>query len=174
MQPLNHTEDNKKWYALYTNPRAEKKVEEELKKRSFEVYLPQHTTLRQWSDRKKKVIVPLFPSYLFIHTELERNYFDILNVPGVVKFIRMGKEIVSIRQQQIDNIRLLLSNFELLEAKNYQFKPKMNVEVIAGPLRGMKGIISESKGNKLFIIEIEQIGYSLALSLPANYLKKVS
>lgn len=173
MQPLNPTEENKKWYALYTNPRAEKKVELELQKRDYQVYLPQRTTLKQWSDRKKKVTVPLFPSYIFICLELERNYYDILNIPGVVKFIRMGKDIVSIRAQQIQEIQLFLSNFEHYEVLNELFEPKMPVEVIAGPLKGTKGTISELKGNKLFVIEVEQIGFSLALSLPANYLKKL-
>lgn len=175
MQLFANTEQKKvKWYALYTNPRAEKKVEQELLKRSYQVFLPQRTTIKQWSDRKKKVTVPLFPSYIFICIDdIERNYFDILNTPGVVKFIRMGKDIVSIRAKQIQEIRLFLSNFENYEVLSEHFEPKMPVEVVAGPLKGTKGIVSEHKGNKLFIIEIEQIGFSLALSLPANYLKKL-
>lgn len=173
MQTVNPTKENKKWYALYTNPRAEKKVEQELLKQHYEVFLPQRTTLKQWSDRKKKVTVPLFPSYIFICVDLERNYFDILNTQGVVKFIRLGKDIVSIREQQIQEIRLFLSNFENYEVLNELFEAKMPVEVVAGPLKGTKGIISEHKGNKLFVIEVEQIGFSLALSLPANYLKKL-
>ncbi len=175
MQLFANTEQKKvKWYALYTNPRAEKKVEQELLKRSYQVFLPQRITIKQWSDRKKKVTVPLFPSYIFICIDdIERNYFDILNTPGVVKFIRMGKDIVSIRAKQIQEIRLFLSNFENYEVLSEHFEPKMPVEVVAGPLKGTKGIVSEHKGNKLFIIEIEQIGFSLALSLPANYLKKL-
>jgi transcription antitermination factor NusG len=175
LQLFANTEQKKvKWYALYTNPRAEKKVEQELLKRSYQVFLPQRITIKQWSDRKKKVTVPLFPSYIFICIDdIERNYFDILNTPGVVKFIRMGKDIVSIRAKQIQEIRLFLSNFENYEVLSEHFEPKMPVEVVAGPLKGTKGIVSEHKGNKLFIIEIEQIGFSLALSLPANYLKKL-
>ena len=53
------------WYAIYTNSRAEKKVEERLIKEGFEAYCPTYTTVKQCSDRKKKVILPLIPSYIF-------------------------------------------------------------------------------------------------------------
>lgn len=174
MKNLSTHEQNKfKWYAVYTNPRAEKKVELELIKRSYKVFLPQRTTLKQWSDRKKKVTVPLFPSYIFIFIDLERSFYDIQSISGIVKFIRFGQEIVSIREQQIQEIRLFLSNFDNYEVLNEVFEPKMKVEVLAGPLKGIIGTISEIKGNKLFSIEVEQIGFSLALSLPPNYLKKL-
>ena len=70
----------KKWYALYTRSRSEKKVLIELQYAQIEAYLPLVTRLKMWSDRKKKVEEPLFRSYIFVYID-EREYFTALNVP---------------------------------------------------------------------------------------------
>ena len=57
------------WYAIYTRAKAEKKVYEQLERSGYEVYLPLTTTIKQWSDRKKKIKTPLISSYVFIKTE---------------------------------------------------------------------------------------------------------
>ena len=67
-----------KWYAVYVKSRFEKKSASLLERDGVTVYLPLITTVKQWSDRRKKVDEPLFKSYLFVYTDL-RNYFDILN-----------------------------------------------------------------------------------------------
>ncbi|NJK87221.1 MAG: hypothetical protein HC906_15810 [Bacteroidales bacterium] len=56
---------SKRWYAVYTRSRAEKKVYEELLRIKVEAYLPIISTLKQWSDRKKKVNEPLIRSLCF-------------------------------------------------------------------------------------------------------------
>ena len=162
-----------KWYALYTNPRAEKKVANELDIRGFENYLPLQTTFKKWSDRKKKVEIPLFNSYVFVKTDLELNYYKILEIPGIVKFVRFGKEINSIRDVQIEQIKLLLSNFDDIEVNSELIGLNELVEVIAGPLSGFKGMTIENQSNKTFAIEIEQLGCFMKINLPKQFLRKV-
>jgi transcriptional antiterminator NusG len=164
---------SQKWYALYTNPRAEKKVHRELLIRGIETYLPLLTTLKQWSDRKKKVEIPLFNSYIFVRTELEKNYYPILEIPGIVKFVKIGKQIPFIRDEQIDQIKLLLSNFDDIEISNESIGLKERVEIIAGPLTGYTGLTIDSQGDKSFALEIEQIGCLLKVNIPKHYLKKL-
>jgi len=173
-----HTENTsdsfyEKWYALYTNPRAEKKVASELSFRGYKHYLPLQTTYRQWSDRKKKVDIPLFSSYIFIKIDIERDYYNVLEVPGIVKFIKFGKEINAIRSEQIEQIQLLLSNFDEIEIDSNMIGLNENVEVIAGPLKGFKGLTINNQGDKSFAIEIEQLGCFMKINLPKYYLKKV-
>ncbi|OHX64949.1 hypothetical protein NH26_00600 [Flammeovirga pacifica] len=72
--------------ALYTKPRNEKKVADRLEKAGYEVYCPTYTTLRQWSDRKKKVTIPAIPSYCFIKVE-ENKRWNVLQDPGAVRFV---------------------------------------------------------------------------------------
>ena len=61
-----NVEDKKDWYAIYTMPRSEKKVYNRIIESGIEAYLPLLTTVRIWSDRKKKVSLPLIPSFVFI------------------------------------------------------------------------------------------------------------
>ena len=163
-----------KWYALYTNPRAEKKVEAELQKHGFEVYLPLQETIRQWSDRKKKVLSPLFNSYIFVHINPERSYYDILSVQGVVKFVKIGKDLIPIPSEQIEAIRLSLLHYSELEISSEQLEISDRVEVTSGPLRGVKGFVSDVNGNKRLAIAIEQIGSHLLVQVPLAYLKKIN
>src|SRR5690606_20682493 len=92
------------WFVLYTKPRAEKKTAEQLARMGVEVYCPVVRTMRQWSDRKKKVDIPLFSSYLFVNlTEEERNV--VFRASGVVRYLFwLGKPAV-VRQEEIDTIR---------------------------------------------------------------------
>ena len=74
------------WYVVYTKPRWEKKVVEQLNQKGIECYCPLITQVRQWSDRKKKVDVPLFNSYVFVHLE-ESDRNSVFLSSGVVRYL---------------------------------------------------------------------------------------
>jgi transcriptional antiterminator RfaH len=163
------------WYLLYTNPRAEKKVESELKLRGFEVFLPLHKTLRQWTDRKKWVEEPLFKSYLFIYTELEKNYYSILSVPGVVKFVNFEKKPALVDPREIELVKFMLGNISDLESVGYDGIATLeigdSVRVMAGPLMGTHGKLIERRSNKQLLIELTTMRQNLIVSMPIEYLK---
>ncbi|MFN9519291.1 MAG: UpxY family transcription antiterminator [Bacteroidota bacterium] len=161
------------WYALYTKPRNEKKAAEELQLKGYEVYLPLISTIRQWSDRKKKVQIPLFNSYLFIHTEFEKNYTDVLSVNGVLKFVRIGKEIATIRDEQIQYIKTFLTHEAQLEVvSNTAFSLGDSITIAEGPFKGITGRLAEYRKANYFAVEIEQLGANLMVTLPAAYISK--
>ena len=164
------TTSEKKWYAVYTNPRAEKKTAEKLLEKGIEVYLPLQTTIKQWSDRKKKVEEPLFKSYLFVCVNFEAERISVLETPGVVKFVRIGGEVPAIRKVIIDAIKLSLANFSDIEITNQDLQINQEVQVIAGPLRGYKGKIIEQHGNQYFAVQIEELGIHMLLKIPATHL----
>src|SRR4030042_2560830 len=95
------------WYALYTHSRAEKKVAEELERQGIEHYLPLYKTLRQWSDRKKKVELPLIRSYLFVKIREKKSY-PVLQTPGVMRIVSFSGRPVPIPDWQIENLRIVL------------------------------------------------------------------
>src|ERR1035437_2288373 len=96
------------WYAVYTKPRAEKKVFERLSAQGFEAYLPMQTRMREWSDRKKKVQTPLISSYVFVNTKKE-NLFTTLQIQGTARILKyLGKPAI-IREYEIKNLRILLN-----------------------------------------------------------------
>ncbi|MEM6684288.1 MAG: transcription termination/antitermination NusG family protein, partial [Bacteroidota bacterium] len=84
------------WYVLYVRSRCEKKVYESLKEISLESYLPQVKTIQQWSDRKKVVHKPLFPSYIFVNINSSLEFHKALSVNGACSYIRFGKEYANV------------------------------------------------------------------------------
>lgn len=160
------------WYAVYTRPRHEKKIFARLKKENIEAFLPLQTTIRQWSDRKKKVSEPLFSCYVFVYIS-SKDYYKILNVDGVVRYITFNGKAVSIPEKQIRLIRMLLEQeIEIEETK--ELLPKgAKVEIRIGPLIGLTGELLENAGKKRVIIRIEEINKALLVNVPLNFLKLI-
>jgi transcription antitermination factor NusG len=176
------------WYLLYTNPRAEKKVALELQKKGFEVFLPLQRTLKVWSDRKKWVEEPLFKSYLFINTELERNYYQILNTTGIVKFVSFQGSPAKVDQREITLVKLLLGNitdlnlmdepndrslgFDRLSHRVTKCVPGELVTITAGPLIGTQGKLISTRSGDRVLIELETMQQNLLITIPSNFLIK--
>ncbi len=161
----------KRWYAVYVRSRSEKKVFKQLIEQGTDSYLPLLKTLRQWSDRKKMVELPLFSSYVFVN--ISPKQFDyVLNVQGIVKFVNFDDKPATIPEKQIESLRLLLFSGEKFEIGFDEFKLGEKVEVIAGPLKGFNGILADYKGKKRVLLRIETINQSLFVQIRPSYLKK--
>lgn len=157
------------WYALYTAPRAEKKVADRFEKEGIEFYLPLTRVLRRWSDRKKWVEEPLFRSYIFVNIT-EAKYYQVLNTLGVVKFISFSGKAVPIPDNQIELIKMLLAEFpdDLEVATN--LAPGTAIEIIAGPMMGMRGEMVDYRGEKRASVKIEYINQSVLINIPAGFI----
>ncbi len=159
----------KKWYAIYTRPRYEKRVFEQLQKGGIDCYLPLQTTIRQWSDRKKKVSEPLFSCYLFVNITL-KDYYRVLNTNGVVRYITFEGKAAPIPENQIRLIQNLLAmDYDISETM--EFLPAgAKVEIKAGPLVGIIGELVEYAGRKRVIIRIDEICKSIWVNVPLQFL----
>ncbi|MBN2818770.1 MAG: UpxY family transcription antiterminator [Bacteroidales bacterium] len=160
----------KSWYAVYTRPRFEKRVYTELVNDDIEAYLPLQKTLRQWSDRKKMVEIPLLPSYVFVHISL-LEYLKVLQTDGIVKYISFEGQAVSIPEKQINTLKLLLDANSEIECTQQNFKKGQKVDVVLGSLKGLEGELVSHGKKKRFLVRINQINQNLLVNIPANYLK---
>ena len=158
-----------KWYAIYTRPRYEKRIYEQLKNQGIEAFLPLQTTIRQWSDRRKKVSEPLFNCYLFVNITL-KDYYHVLNADGVVRFITCEGKAVSIPENQIRLIRNLLGMEYDVTVTHEIFPTGTLVEIKAGPLIGLIGELVEYAGRKRVIIRIDEICKSIWVNVPLHFL----
>lgn len=155
----------KKWLVFYTKSRHEKKVHDFLLKRGYDVFLPLQKVMRQWSDRKKKVEVPLFNSYIFVF-ESEDRITDILQVPGITWNIRYNNKPAELRTEELEIIKRFLASGLFVETG---IEENVNlgdaVEVIDGPLRGLKGkVVRHSAGNKFFV-SLESIQQNIMVEI---------
>lgn len=161
------------WYAIYTRSRAEKKVQLELELQGIENYLPMQRKLRTWSDRKKWVDVPLISGYVFVYID-RREYEMVLKTPNVVTYVRSEGKAAIIPEREIDTIKLLLREKEIsVEISNQLFKKGDLIEVISGPLIGMRGKLVTLKGKKRVAIEIVQLNLSLVVEVPLSEITKI-
>ncbi|NJN26303.1 MAG: UpxY family transcription antiterminator [Cyclobacteriaceae bacterium] len=145
----------RQWLVLYTKPRNEKKVTERLTEKGFEMYCPLIRTLRQWSDRKKKVQLPMFPGYIFAHvTELERA--QILMDQGVLNFVYWLGRPAIIRDKEMEAIRQIAESGEDIKVESAGLEKGQLVEIPIGPFKGMTGIINKLDSRKV-IVFVEQL-----------------
>ena len=117
------------WYVVYTKPKWEKKVAEQLEKFGIECYCPIIEKVQQWSDRKKKVQVPLFNSYVFVNIEeSDRNL--VFQSTGVVRYLFwLGKPAI-VRDEEIKVIKQWLEkpNASSIDVSPYKIGDKIKLE----------------------------------------------
>lgn len=130
------------WYVLYTRPKAEKRVADNLQKIALEVYCPMTTEIRQWSDRKKKVSTPLFTSYVFVKLK-EKDRHKVFDIPGVVKYLYwLGKPAI-VKDYEIDTIKNWLIDGEVKEATVEHISPGDRVHISSGTFKNQEAIVRE-------------------------------
>lgn len=162
--------NTKKWYAIYVKSRSEKKVSADLERINVEYYLPLNKVLKQWSDRKKWVEEPLFRCYIFVYID-QTEYYKVLQVFNVVKYIAFEGNAVAIPPQQIEAIRYYLNENPAEETDDVQWETGQKVEIISGSLSGLKGELIEIRGKHRLNIEIEAVGKSILIQIPKNKLR---
>lgn len=160
------------WFALYTKSRNEKKVHELLVARGIESFLPLQKTLKQWSDRKKWIEEPMIRSYVFVRIT-EREYFEVLNTPGAVRFIFFEGKVAVIPDWQINAIREILASGEEVEVTDQYLEAGDKVLIKRGPFRDMPGELISFKGSRKVVLRIDHIGHSILLTISPGNLKKV-
>lgn len=167
------TNNNKNWYAIYTRSRAEKKVLAELEAKGIECFLPLQKKQRQWKDRKKWIDAPLLPGYCFVNIS-RKDYDRVLQVQNVVCYITFEGKAAVVREDQIDDLkRLLQQNDFKVDITHDTFEFGKKVEIIYGPLVGLKGELVEIRGKNKFLIRIEQLERFITVEVPAEYLNTV-
>lgn len=162
------------WYALYTKSRQEKKVYQELTNQNIEAYLPLQTKIKQWSDRKKKVQEPMIRSYVFVKSS-EKEYYDILNTVGAVRYVSFEGKAAAIPEWQIEAMRKMLDNNLSHQYSDERFVKGEQIKITEGPLKGFEGeVVVNSDGKQKVIIRISNIGYSLIIKSPLVFVKNLS
>ena len=152
---------NSKWHVLYTKPRHEIKALERLAQNGFEVYCPMKTTLKQWSDRKKKVSEPLLPSYIFIKTT-EKNRPQPLKDPSVLNYIFwLGKPAI-VRDSEIDTLKGIVSRDKVQEFEVRKLKIGSEIVINKGLIKSKNAVVKTVSNNHV-TAELKELGITIVL-----------
>lgn len=160
----------KQWYVVYVKNRAEKKVLQSLCGKNIEAYLPVQKKLRQWSDRKKLVEMPLFPGYIFVRIN-HKEYDPVLQTENVVSYITFEGKAVPVRDEDMHSLKQILQQDQIrIELTREDLSPGEQVEILSGPLMGIRGELVELKGKHKVGIRIQQISYTVMIEVPVTEL----
>ena len=163
--------NTKKWYAVYTRPRWEKKVYALFQEQGITAYCPLNKVRKKWSDRYKIVHEPLFKSYVFVQVE-ENEMTKVRMVSGVVNFVYWNGKPAVIKEGEIHTIRRFLNEYEHVEAEPVHFAPNQRVKIMSGVLMDKEGVVIHSDKNKVQII-LESLGFKLTARLNRNEIRPV-
>lgn len=156
------------WHAVYVKSRTEKKAQTELQFKEIETFLPLQRKLRQWSDRKKWVEMPLISGYLFVKI-CRKEYDSVLQSDYVVSYVRFEGVAAVIPENQIDYLKLMLKQDNLdIEIIHESLAPGQMIDVVAGPLIGLRGKLVRIKGKSKVAVELEQLGYAVLVEILAK------
>jgi len=148
-----------KWFAIYTKPRWEKKVNQLLTDKGVECYCPLNKVKRKWSDRTKTIEEPLFKSYVFVKvTEEERSKVRITN--GVVNFVYWNGKPAIVREKEIQRIKLFLDEHENVQVRPMDLTVQQRVLITSGTFMDRTATVLDIR-KKEVKVSIDSLGYEL-------------
>lgn len=151
----------KSWHVIYTKPRAEKKVEERLNDFGIKAYCPVKKEIKQWSDRKKKILVPVLPSMVLVNIdEKERN--KVFDIPGVVRYMFwLGKHAI-VKEEEVDSLKTLLAQNNIISQDTIALKIGEKIDVPG--FENESGIIKKISNNQIWVV-LKNLGYVIKLKI---------
>jgi len=162
-----------RWYAVQTMPRHEKKVALELVAKGIECFLPTVSSLRQWSDRQRVIVEPLFAGYVFTwFVPMASNRVALLRTNGVVGLVGERGSGTPIPESEILFIRQLLESRSPIAPHPF-LNVGQRVRVRGGSLDGLEGILQSVKGNQSLIVSVELIQRSVSLTISGYIVEPV-
>src|SRR3954463_10566502 len=165
--------NEKYWYAVYTRPRSEKKIDTLLQKKFIESWCPLQKVERQWSDRKKIILQPLFTSYVFVHITVKQK-IAVLETDGVINYVHyLGKPAI-IRDEEIQLIKTYLQeeNADITTQSWESLEEAIKVQITGGVFMQNTGTVIKS-GKKRLYVKLESLGQVMVVEFPAQYVKPV-
>jgi transcription antitermination factor NusG len=166
------------WYVIYTRPKFEKSICSDIEfmnkeGRRYESYLPVRQVIRRWSDRMKKIEEPLFNCYVFVQTE-SKYRSELLQIPGVVRFISSEGRPTSIPSEEIERIRRIESGPGDIEHEPY-YVTGDRVMVTNGVFAGMEGMLIKKVNNgPRFLIRLPLLRQAVSIEIAAEDMLKIA
>lgn len=164
-------DDKKSWYALYTRARHEKAVDQNLRKKGFETFLPLRKITRHWSDRIKEIEEPMFGGYLFVRIPL-KDRFEILETRGSVSFVGFNSGPAPVSEKELETVRRFIQ--EKISVDPYPYLGNGDrVYVRSGPLKGVEGFILRKDRHTRLVISLDLLFQSIAVEIDEALVEKI-
>jgi transcription antitermination factor NusG len=159
------------WYAIYTRHQHEKMVAQILTSKGFNTFLPLYATTHDWKDRKKALLLPLFPCYVFLKGDIERR-LQIVTTPGIYGLVSSAGQPAAIPDTEIEAIRRVVESGVRVETHPF-LECGHRVRIKCGPLTGIEGILVRKKNVSRLVLSVEILGTAAAIEVAAFQVEAV-
>ncbi|MBE9660382.1 UpxY family transcription antiterminator [Mucilaginibacter myungsuensis] len=161
-----------RWLAAYVRPKYEKKIIQKLADKQVEHYCPFTKVVRQWSDRKKVIEVPLFSGYIFVKIT-DKEMLKVREIDGVINFVYWLQRPAVIKEEEIDIIKMFLKEYDNVSIEKKHFSKNDIVRITGGPLLFQEGVITEVF-NKTVKVDLPSLGYQMMATIDKDDLELLS
>jgi transcription antitermination factor NusG len=151
------------WYALYVKSRAEHMVARYLEEKRYEPFLPVYRSKRQWTDRIKELDRPLFPNYVFCRVT-DNAIGLIVSTPGVIRIVGAGNVPIPVEDAEIDALKTIM-RADLPVAPWPHLHAEQKVEIQAGPLSGVQGVLTRVGNSNRLIVSVLLLQRSVSVEI---------
>ena len=170
---MNNKKLKREWYVLHTKSRFENVVFEKLSKKSLESFFPRIRVRSKRKDRIKMIMVPLFPGYIFVRSDLNPyEHLEIVKVTGAVRLIGNQTGPVSVNEDAINSLKIMINGNNAISTGT-QFEKGDRVMVMSGPFAGVIGIFSQYRGQGRLIVNIDILGQYAAVEVDEEDVEKM-
>jgi len=159
------------WFAVHTRSRHEHAVKRQLDDKGIEGFLPAYNKVSQWKDRRKTVVMPLFPGYLFVRIS-PINRLEVLKAFGVVSLVGDGCAPLPIPEVQIQNIHRLLETGLKYDPHPY-LQVGRRVRITNGPLSGVEGILARKKNLSRLVVSVDLIERAVSVEIDSWHVEHI-
>lgn len=155
------------WFAVYTKPRAEKKLKEAFDKKSIKNFLPLITEKKKWSDRYKFTSVPLFASYIFVKIKFQEESLKVLQEPNSIQFVYYNGKPATIEEETIEMIQTFLEEYpdKIKLEQEAKLRRGSILEIKNGPFVGRKVTVEKVKNNYYIIVRIPMLNRTVLMEI---------
>ena len=163
--------ESPQWFAFRTMYKREKMVAKRLMIKGLESYVPLRTIVRQYSSKRTITQVPLFSSYVFVRLSA-KHYSTVLSDDDVFEIVKFQGEVGRIKEEEISFLKKVLRD----DTNDYDvmlydgLEAGASIVLAGGPLAGTKGKILRSHGSHNFVVELQNLGLSVQLTVDRRYL----
>ena len=161
-----------KWYAVRTRYKCEKQVCRHLAQQGVECYLPLMSKTRRYQRKIKHYEVPLINCFIFVHIDYA-DRVRILRNYNVVEFLKIGNDISSVADEEIDTLRRVVGEAAEFKIGPLEWAAGDTVEVIGGSLTGLRGIMVDRSSKHEFVVELESLGYQFTIKIDESLLRRM-
>src|ERR1017187_5910746 len=162
---------DRNWYAVYTVPQHEKSALKQLDIREIESFLPTYETVRVWKNRQRmKLILPLFPTYLFVHIN-SRERAKVLQSPGVLQIVSNSRECVPLPNSEVEFLRSDFCRQRIEPYRDLAIGEKVRIK--SGVMQGLQGTLVRKSNSLRFVLTLELINQHAAIQVDAEDLEPI-